>query len=67
MPVEHMGPGTYFFYNSPGSYMLSAIVQKVSGQTELDYLKPFLFDPLGIENPSWATSAQGIHLAAVTA
>jgi CubicO group peptidase (beta-lactamase class C family) len=61
MPVEHK-PGTYFFYNSPGSYMLSAIVQKVTGQTELNYLKPRLFDPLGIENPSWATSAQGICL-----
>ncbi|HXC98222.1 MAG TPA: serine hydrolase [Verrucomicrobiae bacterium] len=61
MPVEHK-PGTFFFYNSPGSYMLSAIVQKVTGQTELDYLKPRLFDPLGIENPSWATSAQGICL-----
>jgi CubicO group peptidase (beta-lactamase class C family) len=61
MPVEHK-PGTYFFYNSPGSYMLSAIVQKVTGQTELDYLKPRLFEPLGIENPSWATSAQGICL-----
>jgi hypothetical protein len=61
MPVEHK-PGTYFFYNSPGSYMLSAIVQKVTGQTELDYLKPRLFDPLGIENPTWATSAQGICL-----
>jgi CubicO group peptidase (beta-lactamase class C family) len=61
MPVEHK-PGTYFFYNSPGSYMLSAIVQKVTGQTELEYLKPRLFDPLGIENPLWATSAQGICL-----
>jgi CubicO group peptidase (beta-lactamase class C family) len=61
MPVEHK-PGTYFFYNSPGSYMLSAIVQKVTGQTELDYLKPRLFEPLGIENPSWAMSAQGICL-----
>ena len=61
MPVEHK-PGTYFFYNSPGSYMLSAIVQKVTGQTELEYLKPRLFDPLGIENPTWATSAQGICL-----
>ena len=34
-----------------GSYTLSAIVTKVTGQTTLDYLKPRLFEPLGIENP----------------
>jgi CubicO group peptidase (beta-lactamase class C family) len=61
MPVEHK-PGTFFFYNTPGSYMLSAIVQKVTGQTELEYLKPRLFEPLGIENPYWALSPQGICL-----
>jgi CubicO group peptidase (beta-lactamase class C family) len=39
--------------------MLSAIVRQVTGQTVLDYLKPRLFDPLGIENPEWGTSPQG--------
>lgn len=61
MPVEHK-PGTFFFYNTPGSYMLSAIVQKVTGMTVLDYLRPRLFEPLGIENPTWETSPQGISL-----
>ena len=46
LPVQHK-PGRYFFYNTPGSYMLSAIVQKVTGMTTLDYLRPRLFDPLG--------------------
>jgi CubicO group peptidase (beta-lactamase class C family) len=58
-PVPHK-PGTHFKYNSPGTYMLSAIVQKVTGQTVLDYLRPRLFEPLGIENPEWAASPQGI-------
>src|SRR6267142_3622473 len=53
-------PGTHFQYNTPGTYMLSAIVNKVTGQTVLDYLKPRLFDPLGIENPEWSSSPQGI-------
>lgn len=53
-------PGTHFQYNTPGSYMLSAIVTKVTGQTVLDYLKPRLFEPLGIENPEWSSSPQGI-------
>ncbi|HEX3229222.1 MAG TPA: serine hydrolase [Pyrinomonadaceae bacterium] len=53
-------PGTHFLYNSPGTYMLSAIVQKVTGMTVLDYLKPRLFAPLGIDNPTWVMSPQGI-------
>jgi CubicO group peptidase (beta-lactamase class C family) len=58
-PVSHK-PGAHFMYNTPGSYMLSAIVQKVTGQTVLDYLRPRLFEPLGIENPEWGSSPQGI-------
>jgi CubicO group peptidase (beta-lactamase class C family) len=57
-------PGTHFLYNSPGSYMLSAIVQKVTGMTVLDYLKPRLFEPLGIDNPRWDASPQGISAGA---
>jgi CubicO group peptidase (beta-lactamase class C family) len=40
--------------------MCSAIVQKVTGQTVLEYLKPRLFEPLAIENPRWDASPQGI-------
>ena len=53
-------PGTHFLYNSVGTYMLSAIVQKATGQTVLDFLKPRLFEPLGIEHPTWDMSPQGI-------
>ena len=59
-PVEHE-PGTYYCYNSMGTYMLSAIVQKVTGQKIVDYLQPRLFDPLGIEAPHWDESPQGIN------
>lgn len=59
-PVEHE-PGTYFCYNSMGTYMLSAIVQKVTGQKVVDYLQPRLFDPLGIEKPRWDESPQRIN------
>ncbi|MBV9863990.1 MAG: serine hydrolase [Abitibacteriaceae bacterium] len=58
-PVPHK-PGTHFLYNSAATYMQSAIVQKITGQTVLDYLRPRLFEPLGIENPTWGTSPQGI-------
>ena len=60
-PVPHK-PGTHFLYNFGASYMLSAIVQKVSGQRLVDYLRPRLFEPLGIENATWETSPQGIDI-----
>jgi CubicO group peptidase (beta-lactamase class C family) len=60
-PVPHK-PGTHFQYNTMGSYVLSAIVTKVTGQTELEYLKPRLFEPLGIENPRWDSSPEGYSL-----
>lgn len=60
-PVPHK-PGTHFRYNTPGTYMLSAIVQKVTGKTVLEYLKPRLFDPLGIRDPRWDKSPQGISI-----
>ena len=53
-------PGTHFLYNTSGTYMLSAIVQKATGQTVLEYLTPRLFEPLGIEHPTWETSPAGI-------
>ncbi len=61
LPVDHK-PGTFFVYNTPATYMLSAIVQKVTGETVLEYLGPRLFEPLAIENPAWPASAQGVTL-----
>jgi CubicO group peptidase (beta-lactamase class C family) len=60
-PVPYK-PGTHFMYNSMGTYMASAIVQKVTSQTVLEYLKPRLFEPLGIENPEWDMSPQGVSV-----
>ncbi len=59
-PVEHE-PGTYYWYNSMGTYMLSAIVQKVTGEKVVDYLTPRLFEPLHIDKPEWQESPQGIN------
>jgi len=60
LPIEYP-PGTRFLYNSGATYMLSAIVQKVTGQKLIDYLKPRLFAPLGIEGISWETCPRGIN------
>jgi CubicO group peptidase (beta-lactamase class C family) len=54
-------PGSEFVYNSAASYMLSAIVQKVSGEKLVDYLRPRFFDPLGLPAMRWAESPQGVN------
>jgi CubicO group peptidase (beta-lactamase class C family) len=53
-------PGSKFLYNTSATYMIAAIVEKVTAEHLLDYLRPRLFDPLGIENPTWEKSSQGI-------
>jgi CubicO group peptidase (beta-lactamase class C family) len=59
-PVEHE-PGTHFCYNTGATYMLSAILQKTTGQGLLDFLRPRLFEPLGIQSATWELSPQGIQ------
>ncbi|WP_018616374.1 serine hydrolase domain-containing protein [Segetibacter koreensis] len=51
-------PGSHFLYNSMATYMLSAIVSKVTGQKVIDYLQPRLFEPLRIAKPDWEESPQ---------
>ncbi|WP_158235833.1 serine hydrolase domain-containing protein [Deinococcus sp. UR1] len=60
-PVEFT-PGTHFVYNSGASFLLSALVQRVTGGTLLDYLRPRLLDPLGIGEAAWPSNAQGVNL-----
>jgi len=55
-------PGTHFLYNTSATYMLAAVVEKTTGMSLLDYLRPRLFEPLGIENPTWDKSPEGICL-----
>lgn len=59
-PVERE-PGTHFLYNTGATYMLSAIVQKLTGQTLLQYLRPRLFAPLGIGEATWESCPRGIN------
>lgn len=51
--------GSTFYYEDLCTYMLGRIVEKVSGQIMLDYLKPRLFDMLEIVNPQWNTCQNG--------
>lgn len=54
-------PGSRFQYDSMCTFMLSAIVQRVTGQTMLEYLKKKLFGPMHITVADWETSPDGIN------
>ena len=59
-PIVHK-PGSEFLYNSLCTYMLSAIVQKVTGEKLINYLTPRLFDPLSIKDMDWETDPLSIN------
>ena len=54
-------PGTVFAYDSMVTYLLSAIVQRVTGVKTLDYLQTKLFDPMHIEVVNWEVSPEGVN------
>ena len=55
-------PGSVFAYNNGATYVLGAIVQRVTGQTLLGYLRPRLLDPLGIGAGYWHQDPPGRDL-----
>ncbi|NPD89311.1 MAG: serine hydrolase [Asgard group archaeon] len=54
-------PGTYYFYNSGGSHLLSAIIHQTTGQSTLEFAIENLFEPIGIERNDviWMSDTQG--------
>ena len=54
-------PGSRFQYDSMCTFMLSAIVQRVTGYTMLVYLQKKLFAPMHITVADWETSPDGIN------
>lgn len=59
-PPSHR-PGTLFAYDTTGTHTLCAILQKLTGQTVHDYLRPRLFDPIGIGEIDWESDRLGIN------
>jgi CubicO group peptidase (beta-lactamase class C family) len=47
-------PGANFNYNGGNPYLLSALINKKSGQSALDFAKKELFEPLGIKSAKWS-------------
>ena len=67
-PVDHFfiavpqePVGSRHAYNNLASWMLGELVRRRTGEPLMDYLRPRLFEPLGIE-PSWETDEQGREL-----
>lgn len=54
-------PGARFNYNSGGSHLVSAILQKTTGTNELAFAQEYLFKPLGIADVSWTVDPNGIY------
>ena len=54
-------PGATFEYNSMNSYMLSAIVTKITGMTMMEYIRPRLLEPMGITRALWEVSPEQIN------
>ncbi|GIL38239.1 serine hydrolase domain-containing protein [Roseiterribacter gracilis] len=59
-PVDDV-PGDHFIYSSATSYILSAIVTKVTGRTAYDLLRERMMDPLGMGPVSWDVSPEGYN------
>lgn len=55
----NQAPGAPFVYDSMASHVLAAVIQKVSGQTLEAYLRPRLFEPLGITDLTWESDPLG--------
>lgn len=55
-------PGTLFAYNQPPVLALATILQRLAGESLVDYLRPRMLDPLGVADFRWAQTSNGIDL-----
>lgn len=60
-PVEHE-PGSIFCYDTAATYMLSAILRRITGETLMEYLGSRLLVPLGIEGAAWDSCPMGTNI-----
>lgn len=60
-PVDHV-PGTHFVYNTGATYMLSAVLTRVTGKTALELANEWIFNYIGIKGAAWDTCPKGISI-----
>lgn len=56
-------PGTQFLYNSGGTNVLGAVIQKYSGKSLLDFGNEYLFNPLNIQGGGWQRLSPDYYFA----
>ncbi len=61
LPME-AEPGQRFDYSNMSSFLLSAILTKMTGMDSLSFARRYLFEPLGIHDVRWGKSPQGIYI-----
>lgn len=55
-------PGSVFAYNQPATYTLASVLQRRTGGTLLDYLRPRVLDPIGVGEAVWQEYPPGQQL-----
>jgi CubicO group peptidase (beta-lactamase class C family) len=55
-------PGTVFAYSQPCTYTVAAMIQRRAGTDLIGYLRPRLFEPLGIPPVGWEAFPEGRSL-----
>ena len=59
--VPDKEPGSFFHYVSAATFMLAAVIKRVTGLNVREYLMPRLFEPLGIVPGVWESTPQGVN------
>ena len=59
-PIVHE-PGKHYLYNNAATYMLSKLISITTGDCMLAYLRPRIFEPLGITNVEWEKDVNGVN------
>jgi CubicO group peptidase (beta-lactamase class C family) len=69
-PIEYIlskpltnSPGDEFHYNSGGTNVLGAVIEKETGMSLLDFANEYLFDPLNVQGGLWEKMAAGYYFA----
>ena len=56
-------PGQTFLYNSGGTNVVGAIIEKYTGMSLLDFGNSYLFDPLNVSGGAWQKMGGGLFFA----
>lgn len=59
--IESRPPGIIFNYDSSGSFVLGALVERISGMPFMEYLREKLFRKIGVSNEAYCLKCPGGH------